>query len=581
MSKDRPRRRRWPWIVTGVLVVALLTFGGFLARDGWRLLQASDGLSAHGAAARAALGARDIEALRTETAALTADAHTFRDATSGPHWWIAAHLPWVGDQAVPLMVTGQVVGELADDALGPLAELDDLEALGGPAFEEGRVDPFVLEPYRETLAAAASSLAAQGAALADVDVSRTVDVLRDQFADLEDQVGTLSDLVAGAHTAAELLPTMLGGAGERHYVVVVQNNAEPRATGGIPGAFIELTVDDGRIALGSFVAARDLVEKTGAVDLTEDELRVFTDRLGIYPQDANFTPEFPRTAQIVSQMWTAKTGDVLDGVLSIDPVALGWILEGAPAVTVDGVEIGAETIAPVVLNEAYSRFESPTRQDAFFVSASAALFDQAASGGAVSLAGVERAIDARRFLVWSADEAEQALLETEPISGAFLDEGAVGVFLNDGSGSKMGYYVDTEVAITDLVCASGDVVAQAVGVTVTNTFDGDVASLPAYVSGGGVYVPAGQFQANLLVYPATGMRTTAVSRGGVAEPVAQDQQDGRALTIARVVLDPGESITLTYQLGASEGAVAPPAMVATPGAREAVPTRMEVHTGSC
>lgn len=43
---------------------------------------------------------------------------------------------------------------------------------------------------------------------------------------------------------------MLGADGERSYLLLIQDNAEIRATGGIPGAFAELRTDGGRLELG-------------------------------------------------------------------------------------------------------------------------------------------------------------------------------------------------------------------------------------------------------------------------------------------------------------------------------------------
>ena len=563
-SARRPRRI-WPWVV-GIPVAALVATGAAFAWDGSQLLQSKDALTEHAGAAQEALAQRDPQALTAEVAALETAATSFAGATDGPHWWLAAHTPWVGDQARPLMEAGAAVEAIATDALGPLADMGSLDALAVPGFEDGRIDPLTLEPYRAALAQAAAALSAQEESLDTVDLTRTVDPIAGPFLDLREQLTTVGDLVRGGSAAAELLPTMLGAEGERTYLVMVQNNAEPRATGGIPGAVIELTVADGRMRMGRFVAGGHLTVPAGVGGLTEDELRIFTRRMEVYPQNVTFTPEYPRSATMMSRFWEAEYGERVDGVLSVDPVALGWMLEGAPATTVGPFDISSENLAAVMLHESYLAFPDPVEQDAFFARASAELFARIVSGEAAAVAGVETAIEAGRFMVWAADPDEQAILAGTAIAGTFLErDDALGVFLNDGSGSKIGWFVDSEVSVTDHRCTDGSVAGQAVEVTLTHTFDGDVGDLPWYVSGGDVYVPAGEFHANLLVYPAAGFGVTNSTRDGEPGFFNPESHDGRPIASTRIVLKPGESMTIRYDLEASFPGLLSPALVMTPG----------------
>ncbi|MDN4475413.1 DUF4012 domain-containing protein [Demequina sp. SYSU T00192] len=560
------RRRRWPWLVAGGVMLAMAGLIALFAFDAWRLQGAADDLIAHAGGARDALEARDPAQLRAEVSGAEEAALAFDDATHGPHWWVASQVPWVKDQAVPLMTAGAAVRAVAEDALRPLAELDDLDVLEAPPIEDGRIDPFVLEEARPALEQAYATLSAQGEVLAAVDLSGTDPRLGAQYEQLEEQLATLADLVDGARVTAELLPGLLGGEGERSYLVMVQNNAEPRTTGGLPGAIIELEVDDGRMTMGRQIAARRLIPDEGRATITEDEERIFSERMAEFPHDANFTPEFPRTAEIMSDFWELEYGDRPDGVVSIDPVALGWMLEGAPPLETGEFTIESDNLAATMLNHAYFRYDDPNAQDAFFARTSGELFGRIVSGEAATLSGLERAIDARRFLVWSADAGEQELLAETPIAGAFLeDEGDLGVFLNDGSGSKIGYYVRTRVDVTEYVCTDGSLVGEEVAVTLSHEFDGKVKDLPDYVSGGGVYVPEGVFEANVVVYPAIGTTLVGMLEDGVESTAVGDVHDGREMSQKRVSLEPGESVTLTYQIRASEDGLVPPGVILTPG----------------
>src|SRR4028118_1271700 len=69
--------------------------------------------------------------------------------------------------------------------------------------------------------------------------------------ELEAKLLDVTSVTDRASKAAELLPPMLGAGGKRTYLVLFQNTAEIRATGGIPGSVATLTADKGALSLKS------------------------------------------------------------------------------------------------------------------------------------------------------------------------------------------------------------------------------------------------------------------------------------------------------------------------------------------
>lgn len=573
---SRARRRVWPWVVGGLAVVVAV-FAALFAWDGWKLMSAADGLEEHAGAAQQAVTSRDADALASEVEAMQESSREFASHTSGLHWTVAGWLPWVKDQTLPLQQAGTSVQIVAEDALGPLSELDDLDALEVPPVQDGRIDPLVLEPYRETLAVAARVLAREREALAAVSLGGTVGAVREPFSALESDLGTLGELVQGAHVAAELLPPMLGADGARTYVVMVQNNAEPRSSGGIPGAAIELRAEDGVFTMGQYLPAGTMAQPgTLVAPLTDDEVRVFTERMAWYPQDVNFTPEFPRAAELMAAFWERENGERPDGVLSVDPVAMSYMLPGLEPFAIDGIDVTTDNLVDVLLNEVYFAYDSGPEADRFFAAASSVLFAQVLEqDGGTLTAGIERAAAEQRLLLWSADSDEQELLETTGIAGDFIArDDALGVFLSDGSGSKIGYYIETELDVVDHLCASdGSLHRQTITYQLDHTFDGDVDDLPRYVSGGDVYVPAGEFHANVRLIPPSQMGVTQFTRDGEAGTFNGELLHGRDVASARVLLLPGESKVLTFEVTARERGLRNEQVVQTPGIGSSAHTR--------
>ena len=91
-------------------------------------------------------------------------------------------------------------------------------------------------------------------------------------------------------------------------------------------------------------------------------------------------------------------------------------------------------------------------------------------------------------MAWSAREDEQALLSGTVLSGELVgvqgDSPVVGVYLNDGSAAKIGYYLRTDVAATSIQCRTDGSQALTVTVTLTNTAPANAATLPPYLTGG-------------------------------------------------------------------------------------------------
>ncbi|WP_084099566.1 DUF4012 domain-containing protein [Demequina sp. NBRC 110051] len=570
---------RWPWLVLTLVVLALVPVGLF-AWDGYKLLTSVDELESSAAAAQQAVTDRDATALTAEVADLQVAASTFAAHSSGWHWVLAAHMPWVSDQTVPLQQVGASISVIADDALGPLADMGNLSALEAPPIQDGRINPYFLEEFRAPLAQASQVLDEQTAALESVDMTGTISQIAGPYEGMQDDLGQMGGLVYSAHVAAELLPTMLGGEEPRTYALMVQNNAEPRASGGIPGAVLELTVDDGRISLGQYIAASAMSDPQNPVaPLTEDEERIYSIKMAQYAQNVNFTPAYPRAAQVMSAFWERETGETVDGVLSIDPVAMGFMLEGMEPVTIDDVEITSDNLAQVLLSDVYWKYPDPQQSDAFFALAARELFGQLLGGGTDVMGGVEAAIDQRRFLAWSADASEQQLLATVPLAGNLVSDGDVmGVYLNDANGAKIGYYLDQSIAVTN-VCTNGQVAGQTLAFTFTHTYDGDIEELPDYVSGGGNFVEEGQFVANAHFYPPAGSAVTGVEQDGEAALYSPDTHDGRAMLTLRVDLGPGESTTVKFETALAEPQPDAPEVAWTPLSRVANVTDVKTLSG--
>ncbi|MGM9473816.1 DUF4012 domain-containing protein [Pseudarthrobacter sp. YS3] len=362
---------------------------------------------------------------------------------------------------------------------------------------------------------------------------------------------------------------MLAQDSTRHYLLMIQNNAEARASGGIPGALAMLTMENGTLSLSNQISAGGLDVMVPALVVDPDQEHIYSTRLGKFVQDINLTPDFPTAATTAQSMWKNKTGLTVDGVISVDPIALSYILEATGPVRYDtpqlayfansGLpnELNSSNVVQTLLSDIYAMVEKPAQQDAYFAGVAQEIFAAISSGKGDSkkvLAGVTRGAGEGRILLWSNRALEQAELARYPISGSISGSSVApaqfGVYFNDGTGAKMDYYVKRTVQLVK-ECAKDGYQQTTVRVTSTNTAPADAAtSLPAYVTGNGIFgVPAGSVQTNIVAYGPVQAHVETAKLDGKRTDFAPYLHANRPVGVLAVRLAPGESKTAEFTFG--------------------------------
>ncbi|ELT45970.1 hypothetical protein G205_01948 [Arthrobacter nitrophenolicus] len=384
--------------------------------------------------------------------------------------------------------------------------------------------------------------------------------LRQARDDLRDVTGALD----AASNAAAIAPDMLGIASPRNYLLMIQNNAESRASGGIPGALAVLTVDNGKLSLGAQISASEfgVISPTLPVDL--EQRSIFSTRMGKFIQDVNLTPDFPTAGSMAQAMWEKKTGQRVDGVLSIDPVALSFILNATGPVQISNPELlalsggglpselNSSNVVPTLLSDVYAKIKVPQLQDAYFAAVAQELFSAVSSGKSEPeklLSSITRGVAENRILLWSNNEDEQAIVSRYPISGSIagpsVSPAQFGVYFNDGTGAKMDYYVERTVQLVK-ECPRDGYEQTTVRITSTNTAPANAGqTLPAYVTGDGVFgVTPGAVQTNIVTYGPMQALVEAAKLNGERTGFAPHVHSGRPVAVLAVQLAPGETKTV-------------------------------------
>ncbi|MBX9245243.1 DUF4012 domain-containing protein, partial [Actinotalea ferrariae] len=366
--------------------------------------------------------------------------------------------------------------------------------------------------------------------------------------DARGPLGEAAGVLERADQAATLVPPMLGADGPRTYLVLVLNPAELRSGGGIVGSVAVLDADGGRLALGDRLASRTL-PNAGDVDpvLGADEVAVHGDRLGSIMQNVTMTPDFPRAAELAIEHWEAAGGAPVDGVLAVEPVALSYLLGVTGPVTApDGTVLDADGAVRALLHDAYVRYPEQDATDTFFADAAAEVFATmvTAPGDAPGLVqAFGRSVGERRVALWSAHADEQEVLGATPLGSAFFGATAAdqaGVFLDDGTGTKLDYFLDMDVTVSCADPVPGQGVRAVLVVDLTSHVPADVTALPTYMATDEHGEPSlGVMHTNLTFYSPAGGRVTEIRSDGTAVGARRATEAGRDAAVLTSTLAPG------------------------------------------
>ncbi|MCD5343537.1 DUF4012 domain-containing protein [Arthrobacter sp. AK04] len=501
-----------------------------------------------------------VERLRVHTAAAKA-------AADDPLWTLASSVPVLGPNFSAVAEVARSADDVASIGLTPLvkvfASLDWDTVL--PSSNGTGLGP--LQAASPSVSSAARTVRLSAERLNQIDESNLMPQVAEPLAHARSQLAQVTGTLDSAAATAEVLPAMLGGDTPRSYLLMIQNNAESRASGGIPGALAILNFDQGKLTLGAQSSASSLGTMSPTLPLDAEQQQIYSGRLGKFMQDVNLTPDFPSAARIAQKMWETKTGQRVDGVLSIDPVVLGYILSAtgpvaiadpalAAVVTDVGlpVEMNGTNVVHTLLSDVYAKIEEPAMQDAYFAGVAKEIFNALSDGEADAkglISGLTRGTDEGRVLMWSARNKEQGVLLSYPLSGSIsgpaVQPAQFGVYFNDGTGAKMDYYVKRTVQLVK-ECPRDGYQETTVRVTSTNTASPDAArALPEYVTGGGVYgVPPGSVRTNIAVYGPVQANVETVKLDGAKAEFAPYLHSNRPVGVFAVQLAPGESKTLDF-----------------------------------
>ena len=570
-SKKEGRRKLVRWTLVGI--AALLIFcAGWLGIRGLIAKSELDAAQALISTVTEQASDLDIDGATASFEKLKGHTATAHSLTDDIIWRAAEAIPLAGANLTVVRQLAAVADDVMLDVAGPLlsvASVVDPESL---TPKDGAID---LDPIISAVPAVLQSKTGMEKAIADaegIDSTETIGAIRTAHAKVSKMLTELAPKIDLLADVVPLLPTMLGADGPRSYAIMFQNSAEPRALGGTALSFALISVDDGRIALTDTFSASTGAFTTGpskASLLPDGAGQIYGDFYANSMPNVTARPSFSLGAEIASEIWARDQGTPIDAIISIDPVALSYLIKATGPVTLStGDVLSHENVVQTLLNGVYLRFNSADwvadnlKQDAIFNETVEATFSKITGGSLdpkMLVTGIVDGWTQERILMWSAREDEQAQLAAIGLNGELpVSDGEadrVGIYFEDNIGSKVAYYTRQAVKLSSAACDG--TVTHHVEVKVTNGMTPDVAAaIPISVYGMSKVekVPIGTWRYKQTLYAPPGSTITQVAVNGAPQVPAAYHDGDYPVSLLTLLVGPGESHTVAYDVTMPAGA---------------------------
>jgi len=575
---------RWPWwlgiaaLATLVAGLAWIVITGLLARGQLEKVRAD-----LPALRQAVLDGRTADAQRIahRIGDEAARAHAL---TTGPAWWVAGNLPVVGTPLRTTRVVAAAADRIGADVVPTVVTLAD--EVSRTHLTASAVD---LAPVRRLAAPLHRAAAAIDRVTADVrssDGSWFGPVSSARRSVLRQLVRVDGELT-GADRAVRVVLPMLGEQHPQRYFIGFLNEAEARGVGGIPAAFAIATVDGGRLHFDHFGSDVEFRHVQADVDLGAEFTALYgQDNPTGYYANSDLSPDFRNAARIWGGLWTAKTGQRVDGALALDPTALGYLLAvTGPARTSTGQVVTSNNVVALTQHDLYQQYGGGTAKDdqarkQYVVGLAQAVSRRLAGGGNPRqlVQAVGRAAAQHRFVVWSADPAIEQDIVTAGWAGALPAAGppATGFVVNNAGGTKLDYYLDRSFTYARSSCA-----AKASATATLRLGNGAPAGLPAYVTARADTAARtsrpGDNRLLVTYYATAGAHLRSVTLDGRPLSVTTAPENGLTTVTVDVELPRGATRTLRV-VTTEPAATAPVTVIRQPLVR---PLEVQVHQPRC
>lgn len=530
----------------------------------------------------------DADTLNSQVSDLQEATDDLRATVNGPVFSALANIGFGRDVAsVRSMV--DVLDVANQEVMVPLAQHGD--QLKGDVMEEDTINVDALTQLISIAEDLRPGIQKVSDAASNMD-SAALPQLSSVTSKIKSLLECADPLIDSLSTLKPALPSLLGANGKTaSYLLIAQNNAELRPTGGIPGSWGVVTVDNGKIKFSS-LGEPDEYTKQG-IQISEADRDLMGEYYTYMKPDqfwvsANFDPDFPRSAKHLATYWSLikqenisgvdpDTPDEVDGVVAVDPIVVQSLLGLTDGFDVDGHHIDGTNATKVLLSDSYWNVDQDQQNSYFGDVASGALQTIMSSLGSMNPSSLyDVVMDAGQkghIQVWCQDQTAQKAIEQLGFSGETSDDAnnpQLGTYFYDITWSKMDWYLNQTTTVGSAQQNSDGTTSYTVTTTLINQMtESEAQSAPDYVVSFGdnklVANRGGMATVVYLYAPYGGNISNLQCNSGTFSKISTN---GYYVYRGLVILDPQKRETITYTVTTAAGATGDLSVRSTPTCTE-------------
>lgn len=405
----------------------------------------------------------DFDAANTSVAAASSNIKAVQSALCSPALTYFSFFPVVGGDIDNAKIIVENASVVLDKGLSPVCESLANTGVGTLISADKTINYQAVDAIVSPVKNNAAEISA---ALSNIESANDFKIaqISSQVSPVIEKISGTEEVVNAVAQYAAEIEKMLGSAGNRKYLLVAQNTAEMRSTGGYPGSMGTISITNGKIELGNFSAAADVlnIPRTTAIPPTDLDNAIYPLSV-VYNLDTGYDAHFPNSAKVWLQAYSEKHGEQLNGVISLSPSMVQDVLEVVGAITLsDGTTLDGTNATKVLQHDLYWKYLSGStssadneKADAIFAEAASMAFDKLFENLNTSTIfklamTLPNSIENRGFMAYMADTNEQITVEVLGAGASLsapISQNKLGIFCGVRSACKLGWWLDKDFSI--------------------------------------------------------------------------------------------------------------------------------------
>ena len=383
---------------------------------------------------------------------------TLHEKINDPFWSLAGKFPFLKEDLQAVNELLDILDTTCEEIIRPFIDqakahpLSDLKAEGG--FNVTLIDSYL--DFAEIIIPTVDEIASR------INTIEFGPISKGAVGDYTDKITSLVETYEHFKEYIPLVRAFCGDGEDRFYLMLAQNSAETRASGGFPGSVGTVRIQDGVLEIGDFMSVYDIIPMGQAYDsgITDQEIQLFGYMYAGQAHDSNFNPHFARVAEITAVSYEEGYYEEVNGVISLTPAVIQDILKflGESITLDDGSVLDGENATKVIQRDLYIIYQG---QEGYAMANNSyidSLFSETAKKAMSVLVDnfkleklpdyvklFENGFQNRTIMLWLADPFEERLVEKVGASGNLNNDKnnpKAGIYFSICDPSKLGMFVE-------------------------------------------------------------------------------------------------------------------------------------------